>query len=142
MGHDILVFILRLGLLAVLYFFLFQLLIVLWRDLRPPVVAAPEKPSAALEVLNPGDSGLTAGDLLPLTTVTGIGRSETNTIVLSDPSVSAEHALVSYRLGRWWVEDMGSTNGTLVNDMRIEQPTVLATGDVLRLGAVLLCARL
>ncbi len=142
MERDILVFILRLGLLAVLYFFLFQLLIVLWRDLRAPVVTTPEKPPAALEVLNPGDSGLAVGDLLPLTIATGIGRSEANTIVLSDPSVSAEHALLSYRLGQWWVEDRGSTNGTLVNDMRIEQPTVLATGDVIRLGAVLLRARL
>lgn len=143
MERDVTILLLRLGLVAVIYFFLFELLVVLWRDLHSPVrpVAPAQQPSAALELVEPGDTGRSMGETVALEAVTRLGRAQQNTVILADSSVSGEHALVSYRLGRWWVEDLESRNGTYINDMRVEQPTVLTTGDVLRLGVVRLRVR-
>lgn len=143
MERDVTILLLRLAFLAVLYFFLFQLLVVLWRDLRvpvAPVAAAPPVP--ALDVLVAAATGKASGEALTLAAVTSLGRALHNTVILADPSVSAEHALVSYRLGQWWVEDLGSTNGTFLNDAPVEQPTVIHTGDLLRFGAVQVRVRL
>lgn len=144
MQGDVLILLLRLALLAALYVFLFQVFALLWRDLRPPAPAPSpqERSPAALEVLEAGATGHPAGELLYLEPVTSLGRTPQNTVVLGDSSVSAHHALVTYRMGQWWVEDSGSTNGTLVNNLPVTQATVISTGDVLRLGNVYLRARI
>lgn len=144
MERDIAILALRLGFIAALYFFLFQLLVVLWRDLRQPgprLATTAEQLAPCLEVLEPAGSGRAFGEMLTLAPITRLGREEHNTFVLADTSVSAEHALVSYRLGQWWVEDLVSTNGTRVNDAAIDQPTVLRSGDIIGLGAVRLRVR-
>jgi len=69
----------------------------------------------------------------PAASVT-IGRSRENAIVLTDASVSREHARVFHQEGAWWAEDLGSKNGTKVNSRRIERASRLSPGDVLQLG--------
>lgn len=69
----------------------------------------------------------------PATPIT-LGRSRENAVVLTDASVSREHARIAFRDGAWWAEDMGSKNGTKVNGRRIEKATPLTPGDVLQLG--------
>jgi hypothetical protein len=63
-----------------------------------------------------------------------IGRSETSEIVLADPSVSREHAVVEIRAGEPVVRDLGSTNGTFVNGRRVRAQS-LRDGDELVLGS-------
>lgn len=63
-----------------------------------------------------------------------LGRSRENAVVLTDASVSREHARLSFHDGAWWVEDLGSKNGTKVNGRRIEKPSRLTPGDTLQLG--------
>jgi hypothetical protein len=88
----------------------------------------------------PGSSGPAAvirhtGQAFPLTQApVTIGRQAGNTIILSDPQVSRHHATVSWQGGTYVVQDMGSANGTRVNDQRIAGPQQLHHGDVLRLG--------
>jgi pSer/pThr/pTyr-binding forkhead associated (FHA) protein len=56
--------------------------------------------------------------------------------VLADPSVSAEHARLT-RVGHAWVvTDLGSTNGTRVNEAQVSGKASLASGDVLAIGHV------
>jgi hypothetical protein len=139
--RDITVLLLRLGLLAVLYFFLFQLLVVLWRDLRAPERGIGRtQAGASLDLLDAAAANGPA--TFPLGALTSLGRGPQNSIVLADQSVSAEHALISSRLGQWWVEDIGSTNGSFLNDERLTQPAVIQTGDIIRLGVVRLRVRL
>jgi len=135
--RDVVVLLLRLALTVVLYLFLLQLLFVMWRDLRHPE-EAPQRPihGPHLRILDPGVSGKIAGDVIALEAITSLGRSQQNTVVLEDPSVSAEHALISQRSGQWCIEDLGSKNGTFVNDLPINQPVVLQTGDTITIGAV------
>jgi pSer/pThr/pTyr-binding forkhead associated (FHA) protein len=58
--------------------------------------------------------------------------------VLDDDYASGRHARVFPHEGGWWVEDLGSTNGTFVDDERIDGPTVLEPGRTLRIGQTVL----
>jgi hypothetical protein len=63
-----------------------------------------------------------------------LGRSSSNEIVINDPNTSRRHAQVARRSGEWWIVDLGSTNGTLVNDVLIKERRLLP-GDRIKLGA-------
>jgi len=62
-----------------------------------------------------------------------IGRSSNNDIVIADQHVSRNHAVIRYRDGLFLISDLNSSNGTFVNDTRINEPFPLFAGDVIRL---------
>lgn len=62
-----------------------------------------------------------------------IGRSSTNDIYIPEQHVSRQHAVINYRDGVFMLNDLNSANGTFVNDIQIEEPFPLASGDVIRL---------
>lgn len=72
---------------------------------------------------------------LPTNEHTIIGRSRSSGCVLSDPSVSRAHAVLAYRDGCWSLRDLGSTNGTYVNGLRITSETEVRPGDEVSFGA-------
>jgi hypothetical protein len=81
------------------------------------------------------ESGNPAVDtMFPLLPVTTIGRAGTNTIVLPDGYASGQHALITRRDGQWWLEDQGSRNGTLLNEIPVQQAAVISAGDVISIG--------
>jgi len=64
-----------------------------------------------------------------------LGRAPENNIVLPDDGyASATHARIYFDLGRWWLEDMMSSNGTTVNDQLISAPWQLSPNDVIKVG--------
>ena len=67
-----------------------------------------------------------------------IGRDASCDIRINDETVSNQHARLSYRNKQWWIEDLLSTNGTFLNDERVETPTILINEDEIRVGKVLL----
>ncbi len=64
-----------------------------------------------------------------------IGRSSRANVVIPDRSLSRQHARLRFEGEGWFIEDLGSRNGTLVNRLRIDRPTALRPGDVVSLGA-------
>jgi hypothetical protein len=78
------------------------------------------------------------GVRVPLDTVVTIGRSADADITIADTFVSGRHARVTPSAGGPIVEDLGSTNGTVVNGARISGPTTLRKGDKVTLGDVVL----
>src|SRR5215469_10468994 len=76
------------------------------------------------------------GDVFPL--VAGqtytLGRATTNRIVLKDDLCSREHAEISNHAGRWRVRDLNSSNGTRVNNVRLDGERVLTANDDVYLG--------
>jgi serine/threonine protein kinase len=66
--------------------------------------------------------------------VSTVGRTNGNDLVISGRSVSRRHARLWFDNGHWYVEDVGSSNGTLVNNVRIYQPVTLNDGDVINFG--------
>jgi hypothetical protein len=79
-------------------------------------------------------SGPLKGTSLPLGHAVTIGRSATSNLVLDDEFTSGRHALIEWRDGRWYVEDLGSTNGTFIGRQRIGVPTPVEPGQVIRVG--------
>ena len=63
-----------------------------------------------------------------------VGRDPSNDIVINDPQVSRQHARVTRQGPMVIIEDVGSTNGSFANGMRLTGPHVLSNGDVLGLG--------
>jgi pSer/pThr/pTyr-binding forkhead associated (FHA) protein len=142
---DVLLLALRLLLAILLYGFLGAVVFVLWRDLLQATTRREAvRPSGQLVVLDaeteeadgrhPGEDGLAVGTVFPLQLLNSIGRSPSNTILVPDTYASAQHTLMTWREGQWWVEDLDSRNGTLLNGVCITGPTVVSAGDVIGVG--------
>ncbi len=63
-----------------------------------------------------------------------IGTGTGNDLLLDEPTASRRHAALERRAGRWYVVDLGSTNGTYINGRRVTASAPLARGDELRFG--------
>ena len=81
---------------------------------------------------NPGQRFVLAGDSVL------IGRQEDAAIYLDSLAVSRQHARILCHGGEYFIEDVGSSNGTFVNGRRISAPTVLTERDALQIGPYLL----
>ncbi|MFZ4515348.1 MAG: FHA domain-containing protein [Acidimicrobiia bacterium] len=144
--------ILKLVFVAALYLFLFRVVQVVVRELRPAALlpaAAPPTPttptvaSTSAPVLPRGAAGLVflepasrAGQLLTITSEETIGRAPGCEISLAeDTAVSSIHARIAPTKKGLLVEDLGSTNGTLVNGKRITSPTRVQRGDRVQCGS-------
>ncbi|HEY5495147.1 MAG TPA: FHA domain-containing protein [Candidatus Limnocylindrales bacterium] len=124
----------RLAFLAALYVFLALVVRALLRDVR----AASRDPSGALGrlVVIASASLPAAGSVFPLDAVTTLGRDLGCGVVLEDPFASSRHAILTFRGRGWYVEDLGSTNGTLVNGVTVAGGTPLGFGDEIRIGEI------
>ena len=84
-----------------------------------------------LEIVEGND----AGRQLPLSGALDIGRDPSMQLSLADDTqASRRHARISLQNGQAVVEDLGSTNGTYVNDQPVQSPRALAPGDRVRIG--------
>ena len=70
-----------------------------------------------------------------------IGRASNCQIRLTDNYISQLHAKISERGGAWVVEDLGSTNGTYLNQRKVTAPTEISAGDRIRVGKTVLEVR-
>jgi pSer/pThr/pTyr-binding forkhead associated (FHA) protein len=135
---DLAVLALRLLMVALLYAFLVVVLRGAARGLSRSATTAVSSAAPVLQlvVLEPGASSLQAGQRVDVDDGTTLGRAARADVVLADPSVSAEHARLT-RVGHAWVvTDLGSTNGTRVNEAQVSGKASLANGDVLAIGHV------
>jgi pSer/pThr/pTyr-binding forkhead associated (FHA) protein len=133
---DLLILALRIALVAVLYAFLVLVMRAAARGLRAPSTAADAVAGLRLVVVDAGGSGLTPGHVIEVAHDAILGRATRVDVVVADSAVSSEHARLS-RVGRaWLITDLGSTNGTRVNDRPIDGEHPLVHGDVLGLGSV------
>ncbi len=102
------------------------------------VPSAPSRGRTVLVVDSP--EGL-RGQTFVVSGETVIGRNPPSTILLRDDHVSARHARLFERGGWLWIEDLRSTNGTLLNGERVRYATPVRNGDRLTVGDVMLTLR-
>lgn len=143
MTSEMLLFGLRLLSGGLLLLFVGLLFGVTWREFRMMAgeVEARQRRRGQLilidsDLTDPANVTPPNGLTYPLLPLTSIGRAPTNTIVLNDAFASAEHVLIVLRSGQWWLEDRGSANGTLLNGEKLEEPTVISSGDVVGIGRI------
>jgi DNA-binding NtrC family response regulator/pSer/pThr/pTyr-binding forkhead associated (FHA) protein len=84
-------------------------------------------------IVETGAASPQLSDLSPKSTVR-LGRNSKNDIVVDDPHASRWHAEIYSDGDRWYVRDRGTTNGTKVNGVKINQPTTLENNHVIGIG--------
>jgi len=130
------VFVLRLLLTISLYAFLVWAFTILWRDIKQQsaLLAARKIPPISLTLTFTGQVAHIRRFIQAEVT---IGRDPTCECPVEDEAVSARHARLSYHHNQWWLEDLDSTNGTLLNQEKLTIPTVVISGDEFRCGSTL-----
>jgi pSer/pThr/pTyr-binding forkhead associated (FHA) protein len=145
----------KFGLLVLLYLFV-------WRSLKTVASGLSDRPRSTVSVPAPppaapparaskrrGGSGVPTNVVIhgkdgrrigsfKLTGDIEIGRADHCTIRLADTYASQVHARLSARNGSWTIEDLGSTNGTFLNERRLESPSQVRSGDKVRIGTTVL----
>jgi hypothetical protein len=142
---------LKIGFVVLLYLFIWRIVRTASKDLRLPqesFILAPQEAAAAglrdrrppapkmgkLIVLKSPALDERTEFVLDSAGVT-IGRSAQNDVALDeDEFASASHARVQPRQDGVWLEDVGSTNGTFLNGVKVSRPRKLTPGDLVRVG--------
>lgn len=130
---GVIVLALRLVLAICLYAFLGWALYSLWRDLQTQGVHLALRKAPPLNLTFQSPSAETTYRTFHQSDIS-IGRDPTCDVTLTDEAVSARHLQLSFHHGQWWAEDLGSTNGTRLNQSPLLTPTVLTTGDQIECG--------
>lgn len=128
--------ILKFTLLALLYVFVYRMVRAIILDLRGGRPPAPAR-SARARRGGPAKVLVHGGGKSSTHRLSGtlqIGRGVGCQIRLEDTYVSQLHAKISDRNGSWVVEDLGSTNGTFLNERKVTVPTEIGPGDRIRVG--------
>ncbi len=124
--------------IGIIYFVLLMVVVAVRREMRLQVTLEPAAPGATAGrlrvVRNGSDTGLRPGVILPLPNEATLGADRGNDLVLRDNFVSGRHARLNWDGAEWWVEDLGSRNGTFVNG----QPMPPHRAQVIPFGATLL----
>ena len=127
------VLVLRIGLAIVLYIFLWRVFQTLWQELKQQgtLLSSQKKPGIHVDVKMENGKEFKYHFWQPEIV---IGRGSHCNISLGDEALSTSHVRISFHHGQWWLEDLGSTNGTFLNKEQITVPTVIITGDQFKCG--------
>ena len=99
---------------------------------------AKQQISVGLEVIDPGISKtLKMGSVVPIIREVTIGRREDNVVVIEEGYVSGHHARIFQRNDNYVLEDLKSTNGTILNGEKIENKVYIRSGDKIKIGTTL-----
>ena len=101
-----------------------------------PPSPSPVSPSRSDTTVLVIVDGQNAGMTFPLPPSCTIGRAPDNSIVVPDQFISSHHARIyKSKKGEWVLEDLGSTNGTYLDEKQIAGPVIIKPGQLIRLGA-------
>jgi hypothetical protein len=155
---DVILFVLRTAFMVLIYVFICIVLIYLIKDLHNTARSRKETTAVITEgsgyrVANPSipersGPGLLRVESAPkeydlegaefaLDRELKLGRGSQNEVILPDRFASNNHARLYNRDGQYWLEDLGSKNGTYLNGKPIAETTVLANGDQIRIGEII-----
>jgi hypothetical protein len=137
---------LKVAFLVLLYLFIWRIVRTAARDLRLPQESFILRPALAGGAIgrpvNPGRLVVVHSEILSVgeefaldSTALTVGRGGQNDVSIEgDEFASARHVRVEPRRDGVWVSDLGSTNGTFVNGVRVDRARKLEPGDVVRVG--------
>ncbi len=130
---EILLLIIRLLIAGVLYIFIGWIVFTIWLDFNRKDIEI-DRTNVPPITLRFTDQQSERVEFFTRPIIT-IGRDSTCDCILYDKAVSARQARLSYHHHQWWIEDLNSTNGTLLNKDKIIQPTVIITDDQIICGS-------
>jgi pSer/pThr/pTyr-binding forkhead associated (FHA) protein len=116
-----------------LFAFLGWALWLLWSDLKIQAGLLASRKVPPLSLLTQADDESPQLTNFSQAEIT-IGRDPACECLLRDDAVSTHHARLAYHHSQWWVEDLGSKNGTKLNSEALTNPTVVISGDKIYCG--------
>lgn len=124
--------------IGIIYIIIFLALRIMYKDIKnggkKPINR--NRKSFGLEIVSAGNnSNLRKGGVIPIRSEITIGRKNDNLLILDDPYASGYHARVYMKNNDCILEDLGSTNGTLLNDQSVKGRQYLTLGDEIRIGS-------
>ncbi|MEI6519082.1 MAG: FHA domain-containing protein [bacterium] len=138
MGSELVLWLARAVLIILLFLFLLAIISIIRADLRgkketmqPPAENKIKLPSRMTVKMATGESNV--GEVALVGHIT-IGRSNDNQIILRELTISSHHAVITCGHDKIVVEDLRSTNGVLLNGIRIMDTAELCIGDELQIG--------
>jgi pSer/pThr/pTyr-binding forkhead associated (FHA) protein len=148
---ELTIWVARLGVLVLMYLFVLAIILAIRADaraasespalsLRPPQMPSPQSSSVPAPPPPVHKLLVTAGTLplggreFQLFGVIDIGRNASCAISIPNNFVSTHHARMQVKDGRWILEDLGSTNGTLLNGQLLVGAHTLKPGDTIHVG--------
>jgi hypothetical protein len=152
---ELTLFLVRVAYLAILWIFVLSAISVIRSDMfgarvpeaarggrgagrapKPPKAPSKRRGSPTHVLVTEGSNAGERADLEHAPIL--IGRGSDAAIRLDDDYVSTRHARIAVSGDQWFVEDLGSTNGTYVGTVRITQPTTITLGTQVRIGKTIL----
>lgn len=124
--------------IGIIYIIIFIALRIMYKDIKNGGKKATRsnRKSFGLEVISAGNnSNLRRGGVIPIRGEITIGRKSDNLLILDDPYASSHHARVYIKNNDCILEDLRSTNGTLLNGKKIKGREYLNSGDEIRIGS-------
>ncbi|KYH28480.1 FHA domain-containing protein [Clostridium colicanis] len=127
--------VLRLLIIVIIYIIIFWALRIMYKDIKGGNRRRASR-QLGLEVIKVGDnkSNLKVGSVIPIHSKMTIGRREDNLLVLHDQYVSGHHAVIFIKNNEYFIKDLDSTNGTLLNGKRLDKVLTLKLDDEIIIG--------
>lgn len=129
--------ILRVLIITVIYVIIFWALRIMYKDIKGGNKKKRRSSKAfGLEVvqIGKGNTNLKRGSVIPVHNFLSIGRKDDNLLVLHNEYISAYHAKIFVKNNECFIEDLKSTNGTIVNNKSVDKVTYLKSEDEILIG--------
>lgn len=128
----------RFIIIGIVYIIIFFALRIMYKDIKSggKKKTTHRKKAFGLEVIKAGQNkNLKKGGIIPVQGELKIGRKSNNHLILEDQFVSGNHVRIFVKNTDYMIEDLGSTNGTKVNNQRLEERVILKVGDEVEVGS-------
>ena len=126
--------------IILLYVIIYYALKIMYKDVKTGGKARNNSSGIryGIEVIQTGvNSTLEQGSVVPIRGIITLGRKPENTIVLTEPFVSGNHAKIYAKNNNLYVEDLNCTNGVYVNNERIQEKYKLVADDEVKIGSAI-----
>ena len=126
--------------IILLYVIIYYALKIMYKDVKTGGKARNNSSGIryGIEVIQTGvNSTLEQGSVVPIRGIITLGRKPENTIVLTEPFVSGNHAKIYAKNNNLYVEDLNSTNGVYENNERIQEKYKLVADDEVKIGSAI-----
>jgi hypothetical protein len=123
---------------GIVYIIIILALRIMYKDVKNGDKKRVLKKAFGLEIVSTGNNpNLKKGGIVPIRGDLTLGRKDDNMVVINDPYVSSYHAKIYVKNTDYIIEDLGSTNGTILNEDKIQGRAYINPGDEIKIGSVL-----
>ncbi len=135
---EIFSLVLRYVFIIIIYLFILNIIRLIYLDIKSSSAATPNKDVAYLKVINRLDQlDFKMQEYYPIIGEITVGRGSRNDVYLKDRAVSKNHMRIFLSEGYYYVQDLGSSNGTFLNGNDLEDNIVeIVDGDLISVGKI------